>query len=191
MSHAWSRVSPDSHGTHEKFLDLYYTLSDFTWFQSWKQNKTKQKQTNKKQKQFPHLMLLLLLLFCHSPQRTVGILLCAFSQATTIPPSVHFLMFSIQPVFLRPGLVFPFSSPSTVIWTRPSDRRFQCSYIDSFFFLNWASRPSSSDTPTVWRIHTLAFLSFQSTWSILRHTYNSNDSIFFMSLCFKVQLSAP
>ena len=135
--------------------------------------------------------LLLLLLCCHSPHRTVGILLCAFSLATTIPPSVHFLMLSIQPVFLRPGLVFPSTSPSTVIWTRLSDRGFQCPYIDSFLFLNWASRPSSSDTPTLWRIHTLVFLSFQSTWSILRHTHNSNDSTFFMSLCFKVQLSAP
>ena len=75
---------------------------------------------------------LLLLLYCHSPNRTVGILLCAFSLATTIPPSVHFLMLSIQPVFLRPGLVFPSTSPSTVIWTRLSDQLFQCPYIDSF-----------------------------------------------------------
>ena len=58
--------------------------------------------------------LQLLLLCCHSPQRTVGILLTALSLAEAIPPSVHALMLSIQPVFLLPGLAFPSTSPSIV-----------------------------------------------------------------------------
>ena len=105
---------------------------------------------------------LLLLLYCHSPHRTVGILFCAFSLATTIPPSVHFLMLSIQPVFLHPGLAFPSTSPSIVIWTRLSDRRFQWPHIDSFSFLTGqADLPLLILLPFSGSIHWSFYLSSQ------------------------------
>ena len=52
---------------------------------------------------------MVLLLHCHSPRRTIGILLCAFALAT---PFLHLSTSCCYQSILRPGLAFPSTSPS-------------------------------------------------------------------------------
>ena len=121
---AWKRRSRYGFFPHQKWLNWY--LSNYK--KKREKNLYPFKQEARKTKcwvQVDTPLMLLLLLYCHSPHRTVGILLCAFSLATTIPPSVHFLMLSIQLVFPTswPGLPFYFSFYSHLMHLSVNIRR--------------------------------------------------------------------
>ena len=117
------------------------------------------------------IVMLLLLLYCHSPHRTVGILLCGFALAMAIPPSTSRCYQSILFPTSWPGLPFSFYCHlNKAIWTgfpMPIQRQLPLSELVKQTFLFWNSYPLADPC--------IGLSIFQLTLSILRHTHSSKD----------------